>query len=168
MKSTKRLAVLSMFTVIALTIFAVENMIPVPVPIPGIKLGLANIVTLIVLRNYRAADAFAVLFARILLSALFSGQMMTLFYSAMGGLFCFLVMCAASRFLDGHFLPLTSILGALAHNAGQLTAAYLIVRSTGILAYLPFLTLSSVITGLFTGLCAHYAQRYLLPHIKKM
>ncbi len=164
MKSTKRLAVLSMFTVIALTIFAVENMIPVPVPIPGIKLGLANIVTLIVLRNYRAADAFAVLFARILLSALFSGQMMTLIY----GLFCFLVMCAANRFLDGRFLPLTSILGALAHNAGQLTAAYLIVRSTGILAYLPFLTLSSVITGLFTGLCAHYAQRYLLPHIKKM
>ena len=168
MKSTKRLAVLSMFTVIALTIFAVENMIPVPVPIPGIKLGLANIVTLIVLRNYRAADAFSVLFARILLSALFFGQMMTLFYSAMGGLFCFFVMYAANRFLDGRFLPLTSILGALAHNAGQLTAAYLIVRNAGILAYLPFLTLSSVSTGLFTGLCAHYAQRYLLPHIKKM
>lgn len=90
MKSTKRLAVLSMFTVIALTIFAVENMIPVPVPIPGIKLGLANIVTLIVLRNYRATDAFAVLFARILLSALFSGQMMTLFTVPWAACFVFL------------------------------------------------------------------------------
>lgn len=167
MKSTKKLAVLSIYTVMALTIFVVESAIPLPIPIPGIKLGLSNIITLIVLCHYRPSDAFIVLFARILLSSLFSGQMMTLFYSALGGLFCFCVMYLINRMLAGHFLFITSIFGALAHNAGQLLAAWLIVRNPGILTYVPFLTISGIVTGLFTGLCAHYAQKYLLPHIKR-
>lgn len=167
MKNTKRLTTLSLFTVIALTIFIVESAIPVPVPIPGIKLGLANIITLVILCNYPPQDAFIVLFVRIFLSAVFSGQMMTLFYSALGGLFCFFMMWFINRLLAGHFLFITSIFGALAHNAGQLLAAYLITRNLGVLSYLPFLALSGVITGLFTGLCAHFAQKYLMPIIKR-
>ena len=76
-------------------------------------------------------------------------------------------MCLINRFLSGHFIFITSIFGALFHNAGQIAAAFLITRSTGILTYLPFLILSGTITGLFTGLCAHYAQKYLLPHIRR-
>lgn len=67
----KRLTTLSVFTVIALTIFILESAIPNPVPIPGIKLGLSNIVTLFLLLNFTPADAFFVLLARILLSAFF-------------------------------------------------------------------------------------------------
>lgn len=165
MKNTHKLVTLSLFTVIALTIFIVESAIVLPISIPGVKLGLANIITLLVLCNYKPFDAFLVLFVRILLSALFSGQMLMLFYSCMGGLFCFVIMSLLNRFLSGHFLVLTSIFGALAHNAGQLLAAYLVMRSVSVLTYLPFLTLSGIITGLFTGLCAHFAQKKLLPAI---
>lgn len=167
MKNTGRLAALSLFTVISLTIHLIESAIPLPIPIPGLKLGLANIVTLIVLCNYRLSDVFCVLAARILLSAVFSGQLMTLWYSAAGGLLCLLVMYGAGRFLRNRYLPIISILGALAHNAGQLTAAYLLVRTPGILTYLPFLVLSGSLTGLFTGLCAHYAQNRLIPLLRR-
>lgn len=167
MKKTGRLAALSLFTVISLTIHLIEDAFPLPIPIPGIKPGLANVITLIVLRNYRLSDAFCVLTARIFLSAVFSGQLMSLWYSAAGGLLCLLVMYAAGRFLQNRFLPLISILGALAHNAGQLGAAYLLVRTPGILSYLPFLVLSGILTGLFTGLCAHYAQIHLIPFIRR-
>lgn len=163
----KRLTTLAIFTVIALTIFVVESAIPVPLPIPGIKLGLANIVTLVVLLNFQPSDAFLVLFVRILLSTIFAGQAMSLLYSLGGGLCCFAVMCAVNRFLCGKFIFVTSIFGALAHNAGQLLVAYLILRNVSVLVYLPFLTVSAMVTGLFTGLCAYFTQKYLSVHIPK-
>lgn len=168
MKNVKHLAVLSLFTVLSLVLHLVEGMLPLPFPIPGIKLGLANVVTLIVLWDYRLSDAFLVLFARILLSAFFSTQMLTLLYSGAGGLLCLLTMYGAGRFLKKRYLPLISILGALAHNAGQLFVACLLLRTPGILAYLPFLTVSGILTGLFTGFCAHYTRRHLLPLIRRL
>ncbi len=164
----RRLTTLAVFTVVALTIFVVESAIPVPVPIPGIKLGLANIVTLLVLLNFRPSDAFFVLFARILLSSMFAGQAMSLLYSLCGGALCFAAMCIVNRFLWGKYIFITSIFGALFHNAGQLLVAYLILRSVSVFTYLPFLTLSAVATGLFTGLCAHYSQKYLMVHVRRL
>lgn len=163
----KKLATLSVFTVIALTIFVIESAIPLSVPISGIKLGLANIVTLILLLNFSPADALVVLLARILLSTFFAGQAMSLLYSLCGGLFSLIAMCLINRFLSGRFIFITSIFGALFHNAGQLLTAYFITRTMGILSYLPFLVISGILTGLFTGLCAHYAQKYLMPYVKR-
>lgn len=163
----KRLSALSVFTVVALTIFILESAIPPLVPIPGVKPGLSNIVTLILLLHFTPADAFIVLLARIFLSAFLAGQAISLIYSLCGGILCFVVMCLTNRFLRGHFIFITSIFGALSHNAGQLGAAFLITRNTGVLAYFPFLILSAAITGLFTGLCAHYAHKYLLPHVPR-
>lgn len=164
----RRLTTLAIFTVVALTIFVVESAIPVPVPIPGIKLGLANIVTLLVLLNFRPADALFVLLARILLSAIFAGQAMSLLYSLCGGLLCFIAMCLVNRFLCSKYIFITSVFGALFHNAGQLFVAYLILRNVSVFTYLPFLALSAIITGLFTGLCAHYTQKYLMVHVPKL
>lgn len=161
----RQLTTLALFTALALIIFAVENAIPPVIPIPGIKLGLANIITLIVLRNYSAKDTILVLLMRILLSAFFFGQAMSLLYSLAGGLFCFAVMYLSNRLLRGHFIFLTSVLGGIAHNAGQLGAAWLITHTAGILVYLPFLVISGILTGLFTGLCAHFSQKYLLRFI---
>ncbi len=161
----KRLTTLAVFTVIALTIFVAESFIPVPVPLPGIKLGLSNIVTLFLLLNYKPADAFYVLFVRILLSSLFTGGALYLLYSFCGGLFCFGAMCLINRFLHGKYIFITSIFGALFHNIGQLGAAYVVTGTAGVFAYLPFLILSGTVTGLFTGLCAHYAQKYLKRRI---
>lgn len=158
---TKKLTTLAMFTTLALIIFTIESAIPPLVPIPGIKLGLANIITLVLLHNYSAKDTLLVILMRILLASFFFGQAVSLLYSLAGGLACFVAMVLTHRLLQGHFLFLTSMVGALFHNIGQLTVAYLITAVPGVLVYLPFLLLSGLITGLFTGLCAHFIQKYL-------
>ena len=161
----QKLTTLALFTTLALIIFTVESAIPALVPIPGIKLGLANIITLVVLHNYSAKDTLFVLLMRILLASFFFGQALSLLYSLAGGLLCFVAMLFTHKLLRGHYLFLISIMGAVFHNLGQLMVAYLITEVPGVLVYLPFLLLSAVITGLFTGLCAQFTQRFLLPVI---
>lgn len=158
---TQRMTMLGLFTTIALTIFMIEAAIPTLIPIPGIKLGLANIVTLFVLLRYNGRDAAIVLAARIILSSIFGGQMVYFLYSICGGFFCLIAMILMNRFLKGHFIYLTSVVGAVFHNMGQITAAYVILQMSGILVYVPFLMISGVITGLFTGLVCHFFNRYI-------
>lgn len=159
----KKLTTLALFTALALIIFTIESAIPPLVPIPGIKLGLANIITLVLLHSYSAKDAFFVLLMRILLSCFFFGQAVSFLYSLAGGLLCFAAMVLIHRLLQGHFLYLTSMVGAVFHNLGQLAVAFFITAVPGVLIYLPFLLISGLLTGLFTGLCAHFMLRYLLP-----
>ena len=162
---TKHLTTLAMFTTLALIIFTIESAIPPLVPIPGIKLGLANIITLVLLHNYSAKDAFLVLMVRILLACFFFGQALSLLYSLAGGIVCFVAMLLVHRLLKGNYLFLVSIIGGIFHNLGQIAIAYLITEVPGVLVYLPFLLLSGIVTGLFTGLCAHFMNRHLLPLI---
>ncbi len=159
--NVKHLTRLALFTTIALAIYAVEAALPTLVPIPGIKLGLANIVTLIVLRNLSAKDAFCVLIMRILIATFLFGQAVSLLYSLAGGMLCLLVMLLINKLLQGQFLFLTGVFGALSHNAGQLIVAIILTTSLAPLSYLPFFILSAGITGLFTGLCATFSQKYL-------
>lgn len=161
--SVKKLTVLGLFTALSLAIYAVESAIPPLVPIPGIKLGLANIITLILLQNASARDAFLVLIARILLSALLFGQALGLLYSLSGGILSILLMACSTRLLQKKLLFLTGALGGLAHNIGQMLIALIVTATPGIAAYLPFLTLSGILTGLFTGLCGEFCSRYLKP-----
>lgn len=161
---TKRLTMLAFFTTIALIIFTVESAIPPLVPIPGIKLGLANIITLVLIQRFTAKDALCVLIMRIFLSTFFFGQALSLLYSLAGGLLCFACMYLVNCLLQGHLLFLTSIMGAVFHNLGQLAIAYLLTGTSGVLVYAPFLFFSGILTGLFTGLCAYFAlKRLRLP-----
>lgn len=161
-----RTALLALFTAIALTIFMLEGAIPPPVPVPGIKLGLANVITLLLLVCMRPSDAFIVLLLRIVLGSIFGGQMISFIYSMSGGIVCFVTMWGILRFLHQRFLPLVSVCGALAHNITQIAAAVLLTSTPGIIAYLPLLILSGCVTGLFTGLCAQAALHYLRPLLK--
>ena len=156
MKSVKKLTTLALFTTIALTIFMLESAIPPLVPIPGIKLGLANIVTLTLLVKSNWKDALIVLVMRIILGSIFAGQMMSFFYSLAGGLLCLLVMALLHKILSSKFLWFISIAGAIGHNIGQILVAMIILDSGYVLYYLPYLLISGIITGLFTGLCAHF------------
>lgn len=160
MRLTK-LTMLALFTTLSLIIFTLESVIPPLVPIPGIKLGLANIITLILLRNYHAKDALLVLIARTLLSTFFFSQAVSLIYSLAGGLFSLGIMVLCNRLLHRRYSILVSMTGGITHNLGQLSAAYLITLTPGVFVYLPFLILGGMVTGLFTGLCAHFAQKYL-------
>lgn len=158
---TKKLIVLGLYATLSLAIYAAESALPPLAPIPGFKLGLANIITIILLRRYTFRDAALVLTVRILLSAMLFGQVLSLLYSLAGGIFSLLVMYPVNRLLQRKLPPLTGAMGGLAHNAGQLLVAFLITSTPGVLAYLPLLLPAGILTGLFTGLCAWLTDRYL-------
>ena len=153
-RGARRLTLLALFTAIALTIFMVEAQIPVPIPIPGVKLGLANIVTVYVMFVLGPGDALLVLSARVFLGAVFSGQMSTLLYSAGGGLLCWLA-------LSREQIWLCSPVAAIFHNLGQLLVAAGVMKTWAVLAYLPYLVMAGAAAGLFTGLCAQVLIRHL-------
>ena len=163
---TKKLTALALYATLSLAVYAAESALPPLVPIPGFKLGLANIITLILLQRYTSKDAALVLTVRILLSALLFGQALSLMYSLTGGFLSLLIMCSVNRLLQKKHLMLTGAMGGLTHNAGQLLLAFAITATPGVLAYLPFLLPAGILTGLFTGLCARLADRCLpRPHV---
>ena len=114
MKGTKRLAVLAMFTAIALTIFVAEAQIPPVVPIPGVKLGLANIVTLIAMALLGRRQAGEILLVRIVLGSVFTGGVSAMLFSIAGGVLAYLVMCLTIRRLPERLLWVVSVLAAFA------------------------------------------------------
>lgn len=162
----RRIALLSLFTAIALVLSLVDSALPPLLPVPGVRLGLANVITLILLIAARPRDAFLVLILRIILASIFAGQGMSFLYSLAGGLLCFLVIFLLSRLLHRSFVILLSMCGALAHNAGQLLVALWITQTPSILAYAPILILCAILTGAFTGLCAMLCLRHLKPLFK--
>ena len=151
---TRRLTRDAMLTGVALIIFIVEAQLPPLTAIPGIKPGLANIITVYAVFMLSPADAAGILAARILLSALFAGSPSVLMYSAAGGLCCLLAMLGMRRVLSRRQIFVASILGAAAHNLGQMAVAVAVTRTSGLLAYLPLLLASGMVAGLFTGLAA--------------
>lgn len=161
--NTRKLTFLALCTCAALLLYWVESLLPPLAPIPGIKLGLANIVTLILLRGGSGRDAFLVLLTRILLAGLLFGQAVSLLYSLCGGLLCFAAVWVSNRLLRGYYLYLTAVLGAIFHNLGQMAAAWLLTSVPAVLSYLPLFLAGAVLTGLFTGLCASFSSRYLIP-----
>lgn len=150
----RKLTTLSLLTAIALTIFMVEAQIPPLVPIPGIKLGLANIVTVFVVFAIGSKEAAAVLFVRIFLGAVFAGNFSTIFYSAAGGACAILVTILLKKLLTEKQLWVAGTLGAIAHSVGQMAMAITLTGTPGLIAYLPVMIVVSIVTGSFTGLCA--------------
>lgn len=152
----KKLTQLSVLCAIALTIFMVEAQIPPLLPIPGIKLGLANIVTVFAVFALGPKEAAAVLFVRIFLGAVFAGNFSTIFYSAAGGGLAILVTIGLRRILTKNQLWVAGCLGAVAHSVGQMAMAIAITQTGELLLYLPVMIVVSIVTGLFTGLCAQF------------
>lgn len=149
----KQLTTNALLTAIALTIFMIEAQIPAPIPIPGIKLGLANIITVFAVFAFTPKDAFTILMVRVFLGAVFSGQISTLMYSATGGIFCLISMIVVRKLLTSKQLWVASVIGAIFHNIGQILVAILVTGTPSIAVYLPILMVSGMVAGLFTGLC---------------
>lgn len=153
---TKKLTLLALLTAIALTIFMIEAQIPPVVPLPGVKLGLANIVTVFAVFALGAKEGALVLFCRIFLGAVFAGNFSSIFYSAAGGTLAILVTILLRKVLTKKQLWVAGALGAVAHSVGQVGMSILITGTPGIIVYLPPLICISIVTGLFTGLCAQF------------
>lgn len=158
---TKRLTRMGLLTALALIIFSIEAQIPPIVPIPGVKMGLANIITVYAMFALGPRDTFLILICRIFLGSVFSGQMMTLFYSLGGGILCFLSMLIIRKFLTDDQIWICSVLGAIAHNIGQILVAIVIAHTPELVFYLPVLMISGILSGLFTGLCAQAVVKRL-------
>ena len=163
---TKKLVFMALLTAISLVIWVIEAQIPAPVPIPGVKLGLASAVTLSAMLLMGRKEALAVLLARVFLASLFAGSFSAILFSLTGGVLSWLVMALTVRLFSEKLLWVVSVFGALAHNAGQLLAAMLITKTASLLTYAPALVVSAIITGAFTGLVAMYLHRALRGHIR--
>lgn len=164
---TKKMVQLSLFTTMALTVFIIESYFPAIVPIPGVKLGLANIITLMVLLLWGWKEAAMVFFLRIILGSMLAGTAVTLIYSLGGGILCLITMIIAKQIWKHHMIWLLSVIGAICHNIGQISVACVVMGTTSVLFYLPILMVSGIITGSFTGLVVQFLITRN-PHIKKL
>lgn len=149
----KRLTLCALLTAIALTIFVAEAQIPPIVPVPGMRLGLANAVTVYAMFALGPGDTLMILLCRIFLGSLFAGGS-TFFYSLAGGLLCYLAMLLLRKVLTEKQLWVCGAIGAIFHNIGQMGAAILIARTPQLILYLPVLLITGIAAGAFTGLAA--------------
>ena len=157
----RRLAELAVLCAVSLIMFIIELQIPYPFPVPGVKLGLANIVTVYAVYHYRAHEAALLVGVRLLLGAVFSGNFAALLYSACGALLCLAGMLLLRRVIDKRHLWLASVFGAVLHNTGQTAAALLLLQTPGVLVYYPFLLVSGCLSGVFTGIAAQLVSARL-------
>ncbi len=159
MKSQDSLRTLTrsaLFTAIALTIFMIESRLPAPLPISGAKLGLSNCVTIYVAYAMGVKQAGKILFARIVLAALFAGQLLTLLYSATGGLFCLGVLALLTPKLSWEKIWFLSPCCAVAHNFGQVLVASYVMGTREIFYFIPYLFFLAMVSGLFVGVATQH------------
>lgn len=161
---TKKIAMTGLFTSLALILSYVESLLPIVPGIPGVKLGLPNMLILLALYVYGWREALSVNVMRILLAGFLFGNMFSILYSLAGAIVSFLVMLAAKGL---KFFPMksVSILGGVFHNIGQLLVACILVEGLSVLAYLPVLLVSGLLTGLLNGVLAQQIQKrkHVLP-----
>jgi len=165
--SSRKLVYLSFFISIGIVLHIVEAFMPLTFVIPGAKLGLANIVTLIVVVIYGLADGLKVSIMRTVLGSLLSGTFMTVsfFLSFSGALISTIIMGIIFHYWSDYFSVIgVSILGAVSHNIAQLAAAYIIIEHTGIFYYLPYLLIFALPTGFFVGVVVFYTEKFFSIH----
>ena len=160
---TKKLTTLSMLTAIALTIFMVEAQIPPLTPIPGIKMGLSNIATVFALYTLGWPYAICVSAVRVVLSALLFGNVVGLIYSLSGAALALLGMILLQR-LNSFSSIGVSVAGGVLHNAGQIIAACIVMKTVGISVYFIPLVISGTISGVLIGV----VSGMLVERIKKI
>lgn len=155
MDKKKRDAVIVILISNAILISLLELLIPLPVPVPGVKLGLANIITIIAIVFLDLKDVLLIVSTRCIVAAVLSKGITALPFSLSGGILSALVMWLCyhklSRWLS---LKGISVAGAIVHNGAQLSVASLILGESVLLFYLPVLMISAVVTGLITGFVA--------------
>lgn len=149
MKS-KKIALYGLFIALAFIFSYIESLIPIPFPVPGIKLGLANLVVIIAIYGIGVKEAFVLSMVRILLVGFTFRDPSTLIFSFAGGLLSWLAMVIFKK-LKLFSMVGVSIIGGIAHNIGQIIVAIMYVNNTSLVYYLPILMISGVISGTLIG-----------------
>jgi heptaprenyl diphosphate synthase len=163
--NTKKIVMLSLFVSIAMILSYIESMLPAFVPLPGVKIGLANIVTVAVMFSFGIVEALIVSLVRVGLMALLFGSPVSLFYSLFGALLSIALMFALSKVRCFSIIGV-SIGGGVFHNLGQIIAAAIVLGGGEVFVYLPLLTVSGVVAGAAVGVVCAVLLNRLLPLIK--
>ena len=148
-----RLASFGVFVALALIFSYIETLIPFQIGIPGVKLGLANLVIVIALYRMPGGEVYLLSGVRVVLTGFLFGNLMSILYSLAGGILSLTVMWGMKRIRSVSILGV-SIAGGVFHNIGQLLAAALMVETYGVFSYLPVLLISGLLTGFVIGLAA--------------
>ena len=161
---TKRLTTLSVLVAVAMILSYVESLLPPLVAVPGVKVGFSNIATVVTLYILGAPSAVAVSIVRVLLSALLFGNAASLIYSLSGAVLALAFMLLLRRIQIFSELGV-SIAGGVAHNAGQIIAACLVMENAAISLYLvPLIisgTISGVVIGIISGMLVERLKKYI-------
>ncbi len=165
MNKTTKMIFISLIVAQALVLHVIEGMIPVPIGIPGAKLGLANIFTIISLYILGFKSTVIVVVLRVALATMFGGTLSSFLFSLSGGLLSLFSMAFVKNLLkDKVSIIGVSGAGAVSHNIGQLLVASYIVRNWTVMMYLPVLTFIGIGTGIFIGITANY----IIGHMSKI
>ncbi|NPV53349.1 MAG: Gx transporter family protein [Firmicutes bacterium] len=160
MSGTSRLVRCGLLVAFSLVLYVIEGLIPVPFIVPGAKLGLANIITVVAIALLGPRDAFIIVTVRTFLASLLTGNLTSFWFSLSGAILSTSVMSLAyTRFGEAFSIAGISILGGIFHNIGQLFVASLVVGTYGIYSYLPLLLVAGTCTGYFVGLAASFIIR---------
>ncbi len=155
MSKYKKYAIIIILATNAILISILELLIPVPIPVPGVKLGLANIITILAIVFLNFKDVLFIVTVRSLVVALLTRGVIMLAFSLSGGILSATVMTILYKKFSNLFsIRGISITGAIVHNSTQIVVASLILGQTVIFYYLPVLMISAVITGFITGTIA--------------
>lgn len=163
MKSEK-IAKYGLLIALAFIFSYIESLIPIPFPVPGIKLGLANLVVIIGIYGIGVKEAFALSMVRILLVGVTFRDPSTLMFSFAGGILSWLMMLIFMK-LKLFSMIGVSIIGGIAHNVGQIIVAMIYVSNTSLIYYLPVLLISGVVSGTLIGILAAYIIKRLIKFL---
>jgi len=168
----RKVALCALFICIAAVLSAVETWLPPICALPGVRVGLGNIVTMFMLYiggKWSSGETMVVVILRCFVAAFITGMVMNLFYGVMGGICSLGTMLLLRRILPQknreNWLPVVGVGGALAHIAGQMLTAVIIYNNIFVLAYTPILMASAIIGGAFTGICTMMLLKKLSPNI---
>lgn len=156
-----KVAYFGVFTALALIFSYVETLIPINFGIPGVKLGLANLIIVIALYKMRLREVYLLSIVRVLLSGFIFGNYFSIIYSLAGGLLSLTVMAVFKR-KDGFSIMGISIAGGVFHNVGQLIVAMLVVETFSVAYYIPVLLIAGMITGLLIGIVSNEMLKRLV------
>ena len=159
-RRTRLVAISAMFAALALIFSYIEVLVPIPLPIPGIKLGLANLVIIIAIYRMGFRYSFTINMVRIVAAGLLFSGVFGMLYSLAGGILSIVVMYLLYR-TNKFSMVGVSMAGGVCHNLGQLMTAVVLLENTGILSYFPVLLFSGLITGILIGILAYVIEKRL-------
>lgn len=156
----KKVSILGVMTALGIVLGWLESCVPITLGIPGVKLGIANLVALLVLYRFSLKEAAAVSVLRVLISSILFGNLAIGIYSLVGAMLSLAVMAILKK-KTGLSVAGVSAAGGVAHNLGQILTAWIMMGTAAIFYYLPVLIVSGVIAGVLVGLAGAWLHRHL-------